>query len=174
MTLQGLFELVAQDTLAVLSYFFALPLFTLGMRKLSRGRGHGYPWKYVYTTLVYFACVPGTFSITLMVYSMFMAVESVVELNPLVYFVPPISMAITLLLIRREVNLKQLPGFVHLAVLLGEIALSLVIVLLLQHSDWWAWVVEDFWSLVTTFVIAFFVIRLIWRGAVFLKKRVKS
>ena len=68
MTLGQFFEAVSQQPSIVLFYFFALPFTAFLAIVFGSGEGHVSPWKYLYTVLVYFACIPGIFALTLNAY----------------------------------------------------------------------------------------------------------
>ena len=61
MTLGQFFEAVSLEPSIVLFYFFALPFTAFLASIFGKGEGHLSPWKYLYTVLVYLACVPGVF-----------------------------------------------------------------------------------------------------------------
>ena len=53
MTLQDLFNLVAENPKYVVFYFAILPLAALLAGALDNDRGHVLPWNYIYSFLIY-------------------------------------------------------------------------------------------------------------------------
>ena len=91
------------------------------------------PWRYVYAVAVYLAAIPGVFAFLLVLYALLFTGESLLEVSLLVYFGPIAGMVFALLLIRRMVDLDQVPGFNRLAGLLVLIGASLAVMFLLTR-----------------------------------------
>ena len=68
MTLQELFDYLSTNPQVVMMFFLGLPLTALLANFMGRGEGHISPWKYLYSALVFLACVPGIFAAALAVY----------------------------------------------------------------------------------------------------------
>jgi hypothetical protein len=96
------------------------------------GRGRAVPWKYLYTVLVYAACVPGIGAAVLTAYTLFFTHESLLDKDLLVYGLPIVSMVVTLIAIRKRVTFDEVPGFDRLSGLLALIAVTFIIVLAIQ------------------------------------------
>jgi amino acid transporter len=92
------------------------------------------PWKHGYSVFVYLACIPGMFSAVLVGYALFFTHENLLSANALVYFLPLAAMAATLVVIRRRVTWKELPGFGRLSGLMLMIALSFALALLMDKT----------------------------------------
>jgi hypothetical protein len=103
----------------------------------EKGCGGNTPWKYVYSGLVYLACVPGTFAGVMTAYTLFFTRENLMDVNPLVYFLPIISMVVTLVLIRKNVSFDLVPGFDRLEGLMVMIACSFALALAIQKTNIW-------------------------------------
>lgn len=98
------------------------------------GMGALSPWKQGYSVLVYLACVPGMLAAVLVGYSLFFTRENLLDASVLSHFLPLVSMAATLLIIRRKVDFRDLPGFGRLSGLMLLIALSFVIALAIDRT----------------------------------------
>lgn len=132
MTLRELLTLAGRHP-EYLGYYFALiPLLALLIPLLhKKGFGEFAPWKYLYSALTYLTCIPGMFSGVLVAYSLFFTRENLLDVNPLIYFAPLLSMFVTLVLIRKQVSFNDLPGFERLSGLMiligGAFAIALFV-----------------------------------------------
>ncbi len=127
MTLQALFDLLGQNPVYIIFFFFMLPFTALLAAWLAKGEGHLSPWKYLYSALIYLACVPGIFAVTLSIYFFLFERRSIMDTNVYTQILPIVSMVITLLLIRKNVSLDDVPGFDKLSGLILMIAATLAI-----------------------------------------------
>lgn len=135
MTGRGLILLAGHYPVA-LCVALAVPPAVSALTGLAHGRGSGgaSPWKFVYTLLVYAACVPGMLAAVLTAYTLFFTRESLLDVNVLVYLAPMASMVATLWLIRRNVSFDEVPGFDRLWGLMVTIALTFAIVLAISRT----------------------------------------
>ena len=103
----------------------------------TRGSGNEAPWKYLYSLLVYAACVPGMGAAVLTAYSLFLTHENLLDRDLLVYLLPIVAMAITLAAIAARADFRRLPGFDRLSGLMVLIAVTFVIVLAVSRTRIW-------------------------------------
>jgi hypothetical protein len=136
MTTREFIEMAGSHWLTLLC-LFVLPPLAAWLCGLAHGRDNGgnAPWKYFYSVLVYLTCVPGTFAAVLTGYTLFFSHENLLDVNPLVYFLPIISMVVTLVLIRKNVAFDLVPGFDRLSGLMVMIACSFAIALAIQKTN---------------------------------------
>ena len=127
MTLQEFFDLLSNNPVLILGYFLLIPFTALLAGFMGKGEGHLSPWKYLYSTLVYLVSIPGIFALTLSVYFFLFERRSVLQTDIYTQILPVISMVLTLWLISRNVELKQIPGFGKLSGLLFIIAAALML-----------------------------------------------
>lgn len=111
MTLGEFLNVCDQSGSIILFYFTAIPLVAALAWGFGRGEGHLSPWKYLYTALIYLACVPGIFAVTLNVYLFFFERTSILNANLYTQILPILSMLVTLWIIRRNVDFDDIPGF---------------------------------------------------------------
>jgi hypothetical protein len=138
MTARELIQVAGQHWLVLLAVFLLPPLATwLCGRAHGAGNGGNAPWKYAYSALVYLTSVPGTFAAVLTGYTLFFTRENLLDVNPLVYFLPIGSMVVTLIFIRKSVSFALIPGFDRLEGLLALIACSFVLALAIQKTRIW-------------------------------------
>lgn len=120
------------------AFLGGLPLAALLLRLLhARGAGNESPWKYLYSALVYAACVPGMFGAVIAAYAVFITRENLLDLNALVTVGAPVSMAVTLLIASRSVRFRPLPGFGRLSGLLLMIGATFGLVLAISRTRLW-------------------------------------
>jgi len=118
MTLQEFLDSCAQNPSLIILYFLCLPLTAFLASIFGKGEADISPWKYLYSVLMYLACIPGIFAITLNIYLFLFERRSVFEADIFSQILPIIIMIITLLLIRRNTCFEDIPGFNRLGGLL--------------------------------------------------------
>lgn len=138
MTTRDLIHQADQHTIALAAALSAPPLVAWVIGQLhGRGRGGAGPWKHFYAVLVYLACVPGMFAGVLTAYTLFFSRENLLDANPFVYFLPILSMIVTLMLIRKSVSFDEVPGFDRLSGLMVMVGCSFAIALAIQKTKIW-------------------------------------
>ncbi len=115
--------------------FVSLPLLALLIGFFhQRRRGEKTRLRYLYSTLTYVSTIPGTFSITLIAYALFFTRTNLLDVNFLVYFLPLISMIVTLITIDKQAEYSKLPGIDRLSGLIALLAITFSIVLFIFKS----------------------------------------
>ncbi|NUM52182.1 MAG: hypothetical protein HUU46_00935 [Candidatus Hydrogenedentes bacterium] len=123
---------------AIAAAFVAPPVVAIALRFVhGLGEGARAPWRYVYALLVYWACLPGVFVAVVVGYMLFFTNENLLDQNVLLYIFPPVSMVVTLMLIRKNVSFDDVPGFDRLSGLIAVIAVTFVIILAVQKTRLW-------------------------------------
>ncbi|MEM7354048.1 MAG: hypothetical protein AAF657_24815, partial [Acidobacteriota bacterium] len=112
MTLRQLIEIVGEQPWVLVGVFSALPVAAwLTGRLQPAGAGGTPPWRSIYAVLVYLACVPGVVAVVLVALHLSFSGANLLDLDLLVFFLPPLSMVATLALIGRRVDFEDVPGF---------------------------------------------------------------
>jgi hypothetical protein len=138
MTIQELVNFLGTYPKILLLFFILLPVFTFSYGKtFAKEKGIQSPHKYVYSSLVYLTCVPGIFAAIITIYSLFFIHTNLLQVNLLVYFVPIISMVVTLVLIRQNIKLDQIPGYYRLTGLMALLAATFIFALILIKTRIW-------------------------------------
>ena len=138
MTTRDLIHQADLHAVALAAALAAPPLISWVIGRLhDRGRGGARPWKYFYAALVYLACVPGMFAGVLTANTLFFSRENLLDTSLLVYFVPIVSMIITLVFIRKNVAFDEVPGFDRLSGLMVMVGCSFAIALAIQKTRIW-------------------------------------
>ncbi len=119
MTLQEFFNLLAANPGYILIYFLIIPFTALVVAWITNDdESHLSPWKYIYSGLIYLVSVPGIFAVLLSVYLFLFERRSILATDVFTQILPVLSMAITIAIIRKDVNLDYIPGFDKLGGLL--------------------------------------------------------
>ncbi len=138
MTLRHLIDTVGHHPLVLLALFAALPAAAWITGRLHRrGQGGEPPWRYAYAVLVYLACVPGILAAVVAGYLLFFTGESLLDVNLLVFLVPPAAMIATLLVMRRATDFDDVPGFDRLTGLMVMIGVSFAFALGVHKTRIW-------------------------------------
>ena len=109
MTVQEFFNYVHDHPQLALYFYLGVPVLALIISWVSEPRGYQEPWNYLYSVLVYAACIPGIFAVTLNIYFFFWERRSVMDSEILIQWMPIISMIATLIIIRRYVSFDAIP-----------------------------------------------------------------
>jgi hypothetical protein len=160
MTLQDLFDNIADNPTFIIIYFIAIPLLTALFAWIGHGEANRSPWKYIYSTLIYLSSVPGIFAITVSVYTFLFVRTSFLNVNVLVYFLPVISMVATFMILKRVVNLDEIPGFGKLSGLLMTIFAIILVMFILDRTRIIAFVMIPVQYLILIMVLLFFMFRI--------------
>lgn len=158
MTLQELFVFISQYPVIVLLYFILVPLIAIIANFMClSSEAKLFPWKYLYAVLIYAACVPGIFALTLCIYSALFNVSGLLEVNILVYFLPLISMVSTVAIIRKKIAMADIPGFGRLWGLMMLIAATFITIFILQRTHIWIYISGNWQHLLGLFAVIFIV-----------------
>ncbi len=132
MTLGEFFDLLSANPAILCFLFVATPLTAFLAGIFSKGEGHLSPWRELYSFLVYMACLPGIFAITLNIYMFFFDRQPILQTNVYTQIIPIISMILTLWIINKSVSFKDIPGFEKLGGLVMILTALIIIMWLLE------------------------------------------
>lgn len=160
MSIIDLVNLVGEYPIHLLVIFILIPLFSFIYGRLyTGGRGSYSPHKYVYSILVYLSCIPGAFSFVLTAYTLFFLRANLLAVNFLVYFLPIVSMVVTVVIIGKNVDLDDLPGFDRITGLFVLLILTFVLALLVQRMRVWVLFHGSFAAFVITVIVLFLLLK---------------
>lgn len=165
MTLRELFQLLAGHPEYIIFYFAIIPVMAFLAGILGKGEGHLSPWRYLYSTLIYFVCVPGIFSITVSIYNFLFNRGSIMDADVFAQVLPVLSMVITLLLIRRNVNLDHIPGFDKLSGLITVITAVFILMWVADRTRIIVFSYLPFQYVILIFIALLLAIRYGWKKA---------
>ena len=155
MTLQQLFDWMGEHPIPILIYFAMMPITALIAGFMGKDEGNDEPWCYLYSVLVYAVCVPGIFALTLTAYSFLFERANMLHKNVFVYFLPIVAMIVSLWLINRHVDMRDIPGFGKLSGLLMVIFATFFVIFLLQKMHIFTVFFGSIWHLFGLFIVLF-------------------
>lgn len=149
MTIQDLAKLLGEYPLAMLMVFItpAIIAWLLSIKLKAKTGVIAKPLRALFSVLTYVVCVPGIFSVVLVAYTMFFQRADLTKVNILVYFLPVVSMVVTLAGIKRSITFDDIPGFDRLSGLMATIGVTFVIALGIEKSRIWVMFHGSIWLL---------------------------
>ncbi len=160
MSIAELIGYLGSHSRQLVTFFVAIPMFSFAYGQMvAREKALLSPHKYVYATLVYLTCVPGIFAAVITAYALFFLNENLLTVNYIVYFLPIISMIITIAIIRKHADLDKIPGFDRLKGLMALLALTFIISLLLIRLRVWILFGGSMASLLIIIALVFLILR---------------
>ena len=158
MSISDVITILGYNPLILATIFTGLPLtaWLYGL-PLSRSRAARTPHRYFYAILIYLAAIPGSLALTLTGYSLFFLRADLMSLNLLVFFLPVVSMAGTLVVIKAKVDLDRLPGFDRIIGLIVLLAATFTIALLIQKTKIWV-LFHGSLTALAVFIVALFLL----------------
>ncbi len=162
MTLGQFFEQVSQNPTPIKVFLVGVPFVALLASIFGKGEGHLSPWKYLYSLLVYLASIPGIFAITLSVYTFLFERRSIMDTNIYTQILPILCMLVTLWLIRRNVELKDVPGFDKIGSLVFVLVLLISMMWIMEKTSIFVFTFLPFWQFVLMFVGFLILVRYLW------------
>lgn len=163
MTLRDFFSFVtANSELAVLC-LLAVPVGAFLINLWSGDTAEQiFRWRYAYAALVYLACIPGVFALTLNIYLFLFERQSVWDTNLVTQALPLLTMGATLMLVRRKIPFAYVPGFGRLSSFLTLIAAVMGVLWFVDRLRIYAVSYVPFSYVVVGFVALLLVIRFAW------------
>ena len=128
MTVNQFLAYLAEHQWLVAAVLLGIPLFCALLNQTQQRATARTPIHYLYSAAVFTTAIPGLFAAIVVFYSMFFIRTNLLDANLVLYFLPLVSMAATLLIVKRRVGFDILPGFDRLAglmILLGVVCLVL-------------------------------------------------
>ena len=163
MTLRDVFDALSGQPTFLFLLLMAVPtvafLVNIGSGKTA---DEIWKWRYVYATLVYLACIPGVFAITLSLYLFLFERQSIWDVNLALQVLPILTMVGTLMLIRRKMPFSYIPGFGKLSGFLTLIAAIIGIMWVVDRTRIYAISYIPFSYIIIGFVALLLIIRFAW------------
>lgn len=166
MTLGQFLDLLAQNPTVPLFFYVALPLTAYLASIFGKGEGDVSPWSYLYTILVYMACIPGIFAVTLSVYLFLFERQSIMDTDLFTQILPIVCMVLTMWLIKRNVEFDQIPGFGKITGLMIIITALITVMWFCEKMHIFAITIIPFHYFVLIFIVLLIAVRYGWRKAV--------
>jgi hypothetical protein len=163
MTLRDAFELLSGQPTLLFLLLMALPT---GAFLINLWSGETpdeiWKWRYVYAVLVYLACIPGMFAVTLNIYLFLFERQSVWDINLALEVLPILTMVATLMIIRRKIPFGYIPGFGKLSSFLTLIAAIIGVLWIVDRTRIYAISYVPISYIVIGFVALLLIIRYAW------------
>jgi hypothetical protein len=159
MTLGEFFEMVGRNPGLLIAYFLIIPLIALLAMLFSKGQGHLSPWKYLFMVLVYAVCIPGIFAVSLSVYLFLFERRAIMDTNMYTQVLPIFSMVLTLVLIRKQVDLDKIPGFDKISGLITVLSVLIALMWIIDKTHIYSITFMPFWVVVLILIGGFLLIR---------------
>jgi hypothetical protein len=162
MTLGDFIRLIGENPRYVLLFFGSIPLIALLANFMGRNEGNETPWKYLYSTLLYAVCVPGIFSVALSIYIFLFQKGDIFNTDIYTQIMPIVSMIATILVVRQNADLNQIPGFDRLSGLVMIIAATMVFMWFLTYTRIMVFSYMPFSTVLIIFAVLLVAIRIGW------------
>jgi hypothetical protein len=163
MTLRDLFSYATTQPGVVALFLLAVPALTFLVNLWAGETATDiWRWRYVYAALVYAACIPGVFALTLNVYLFLFERQSIWAMNLTLQVLPVLTMVGTLLLVKRKLPFAYVPGFGRLSGFLTLIAALIGVLWFVDRLRLVAFTYVPFSYLLAGFVGTLLLIRFAW------------
>ena len=163
MTLRDVFDALSGHPTFLILLLLAVPTVAFLVNVVSgKTADEIWKWRYVYATLVYLACIPGVFAITLSIYLFLFERQSIWNINLVLQVLPILTMVGTLMLIRRKIPFNYIPGFGKLSGFLTLIAAIMGIMWVVDRTRIYAIAYIPFSYIIIGFVALLLIIRFAW------------
>lgn len=163
MTFQQLFDYAADQPGMVALFLLAVPVLAFLVNLWAGTTDQEiWRWRYVYAALIYAACIPGIFALTLNIYLFLFERQSLWTMNLVLQVLPILTMVGTLMLIKRKMPFKYIPGFGRLSGFLTLIAALIGILWFFDRLHLVAFTYVPFTYIVVGFVALLIIIRFAW------------
>ncbi len=153
MTIQEFIDALSDYSLFIFIGFVLVPVLSYGYgRLIAKDQGGESPHKYVYSVLIYLSSLPGVFACVLTAYALFIMRSSLLTVNVVVYMAPIASMVATIILIRKNVDLDDVPGFDRIMGLFIVMGISFFIALMIHKLVIVAFIGSSIFTVLILFV----------------------
>ncbi|RRB06475.1 hypothetical protein [Larkinella rosea] len=163
MTLQDFFNAVSSNPALLAVFLLSIPALAFVVNMWSGATAEEiWRWRFVYATLVYLACIPGIFAFTLNIYLFLFERQSIWQMNLITQVLPIVTMAATLMLIKRKLPFNYIPGFGKLSGFMTLIGAVIGLLWFIDRTRIYAVTYIPFIYIVVGFVGLLLVIRFAW------------
>lgn len=163
MTLRQFFEWVQTQPSVIIYYFAIILAITLVASLFSKEEGQLPPWNWLYAIIIYLVCIPGIFAVTLSIYFFLFEKRSIMDTELLLQVLPIAMMFIIVYIIRKNVDLKFIPGFEKLSSLMIIIAVLLSLMWIVDRTQLYAISFVPFYYVLIVLIGGIFAMRMAFR-----------
>ena len=163
MTLRDVFQAISGQPALLFLLLIAVPTAAFLVNLWSGETAEDiWKWRYIYTGLVYLACIPGIFTVTLNIYLFLFERQSIWDMNLAVQVLPILTMGATLMIIRRKMPFNYIPGFGKLSGFLMLITAVMGTLWIVDRTRIYAITYIPFTYIVIGFMALLIIIRFAW------------
>lgn len=163
MTLQDFFQYVSSNPALLTVFLLSVPALAFVVNLWSGEKAEEiWRWRFLYATLVYLACIPGIFAVTLNVYLFLFERQSIWQMNLITQVLPVVTMVATLMIIKRKLPFAYIPGFGKLSGFMTLIAAVIGILWFIDRTRIYAVTYIPFVYIIVGFVGMLLLIRFAW------------
>lgn len=163
MTLREVFETISGQPTLLFLLLMAIPAFAFLVNLWSGETAEDiWKWRYMYAVLVYLACIPGIFAVTLNIYLFLFERQSIWDMNLAIQVLPVLTMGLTLGIIRRKMPFSYIPAFGKLSSALTLMAAVMGILWIIDRTRLVAITYIPFTYIVVGFIGLLLLIRFAW------------
>ncbi|GGM92400.1 hypothetical protein GCM10010967_26960 [Dyadobacter beijingensis] len=162
MTLQQFFDSVSANPWPAVVYFLILPFTAWVVGMAADGSRDIKFWSVIYAILVYAVCIPGIFAVTLNIYLFLFERQSIWKADIVLQYLPVVSMAVTLMLIKSKIPFSLIPGFGKISGFLTLIAALIGVMWFFDRIHLVAFTYVPFSVILIGFVLTLLAIRFAW------------
>jgi len=163
MTLLDFFNYITAHSEVAVLFLLAIPAITFLVNLWSGTTAEEiWKWRYVYAVLVFAACIPGVFALSLNIYLFLFERQSIWAMNLAIQVLPFLAMVATLMLIRRKIPFAYIPGFGKLSGFMTLIFALIGVMWFVDRLRLVAFTYVPFVYIVVGFVLVLILIRFAW------------
>ncbi|EZH73529.1 hypothetical protein ATO12_16460 [Aquimarina atlantica] len=162
MTVQDFIHWFSNHPNIILGYFMVIIAISLIGLLFVNQKNFTPPITYLYGILVYAITIPGVLALILILYSFFFLKTNLLQVDLITYFVPLISMVVTLIIINKTVPMSRIPGFKRLSGLFIIVLITFIITYVLQRMFFGVFFVGKIQYLVVFFLILLLGLKIAW------------
>ncbi len=162
MTLSQFFIYISENPWPLALVFILMPVLAWSIGVVANGSRDVKFWSYIYAVLVYVTCIPGIFAVSLNIYLFLFERQSIWQANVVLQFLPVISMALTLMLIKNKIPFSLIPGFGKLSGFLTLIFLLIGVMWFVDRIHLVAFTYVPFAFILGGFLLTLLAIRFAW------------
>ena len=145
-----------------------VPIFVVGLPVLSFAAGRCHerklqgpsPWCVVYSVAIYLSCAAGISAAVVTAYSLIFLKTNFLDMDLVMHVAPIASMIVTLVVINKQVDLNDVPGFDRLVGLVVLMTGTIVLALIIAKTRIWLMFGGSFMMFVALMIGLFFLLRI--------------
>lgn len=166
MTVYDLINILTKNSNTILNYYILLFVIALIGLLFANSIRAKTPIVYVYSALIYAIIIPGLLAIILVIYNFFFLRKNLMQLELVTYYLPIIAMLFLLLIIKKTLPLKEIPGFDKLSGLFVILFITFLITYFVQRAVIGIFFIGSFTQLIVIFLVLLVVLKLGWNKLV--------